>query len=103
QDVVLRRGRRGNANDQARGRNNSIIGAEHRRSHSPDAVDEVALGERAKTAHVFLLITPSSFVAPATVFETFAMTCTPQPRCLMRRKRAPMVRNMGLNLDALLI
>jgi hypothetical protein len=93
QDSVLRRGRNGNPNDQARGRNNSIIGPEHGGSQPPDAVDEVVLGERAKTVHVFLLITPSSFIAPATVFETFAMTCAPQPPRIMRRKRAPMARN----------
>jgi hypothetical protein len=58
QDIVLRRGRCGNADDQACRRDNPIVGAEDRCSQPPNAVDEVILRVQAKTAHVFLLITP---------------------------------------------
>jgi len=39
----FRGGARGNADDQARGRYDAIVGPEHRRSQPPDAADEVVL------------------------------------------------------------
>jgi hypothetical protein len=69
QDFMLRRGRCGNTNDQACCRDNPIVGAEHRCSQPPNAVDKVVLRVQAKTTHAFLLITPSGFVATATVFK----------------------------------
>ena len=56
QDIVMRRGRRGNADDQACGRDDAIVGPEHRGPQPPDAVDEVVLRVQAKTTHEFLLI-----------------------------------------------
>ena len=50
QDGVWRRSRRGNADDQARGRENAVIGPENRCSQPADAVDEVVLRGRTKTA-----------------------------------------------------
>ena len=50
--LVLRRGRRGNANDQACGRDDAIVGPEHRCSQPPDATDEVFLRVQAKTTHL---------------------------------------------------
>ena len=55
QDIVLRRGCRGDADDQARGRDNAIVGPQHRGSQPPDAADEVVLRVQTKTTHVFLL------------------------------------------------
>jgi hypothetical protein len=69
QDFMLRRGRCGNANDQACCRDNPIVGAEHRCSQPPNAVDAVVLRVQAKTTHAFLLITSSSLVAATTVFQ----------------------------------
>ena len=43
QDIVLRRGRCGNADDQACRRDNPIVGAEDRCSQPPNAVDKVVL------------------------------------------------------------
>jgi hypothetical protein len=48
QDGVLRRGRRGDADDQACGRDNAVVGSEHRGSQPTDAVDEVILPMQAK-------------------------------------------------------
>jgi hypothetical protein len=53
----LRRGRRGNTDDQACGRDDAIIGPEHRCPQPPDAVDKVVLRVQAKTTHEFFLIT----------------------------------------------
>ena len=51
QDVVLRRGRRGNADDQACRRDNAIVRPENRCSQPPDAADEMALRVQSKTTH----------------------------------------------------
>ena len=51
QDSVLRRRRLGNADDQARGRDNAVVGPEHCGSQPPDAGDEVGLRVQPKTAH----------------------------------------------------
>ena len=61
QDIVPCRSRRGDADDQARGRDDAIVGPEHCGSQPPNAADEVAFRMQAKTAHVLLLITPSRF------------------------------------------
>ena len=50
-DIVRRRRRRGNANDQACGRDDAIVGPEHRCSQPPDATDEVVLRVQAQTTH----------------------------------------------------
>jgi hypothetical protein len=44
----LRRGRRDNADDQTRGRDDAVVGSEHGGSQPPDAVDEVILPMQAK-------------------------------------------------------
>ena len=49
QDIVPRRGRRSNADNQACGRNYPIVGSEHRCSQPPNAVHEVVLWMPAKT------------------------------------------------------
>jgi hypothetical protein len=48
QDIVRRRG---NADDHACGRDDAVVGAEHRGSQSSDAPDEVILRAQAKSAH----------------------------------------------------
>jgi len=55
QDIALRRSCRSNADDQARGRDNAIIGAKDRSPQPADAGDEVVLRMCAKTAHMVLL------------------------------------------------
>jgi hypothetical protein len=50
-DIVLRRSGRRNSDDQARGRNNSIVRPEHGSSQPPDVSNEMTLRGRAKTAH----------------------------------------------------
>ena len=67
----LCRSRRGNADDQARGRDDAIVGPEHCGSQPPNAADEVALRMQAKTAHVFLLITPWSVLRPSRRSRSF--------------------------------
>ena len=49
QDIVLLRRCRGNADDQARGRDNTVVSAEHRGAQPADAVDEVVLRMEATT------------------------------------------------------
>jgi hypothetical protein len=60
-DVILRCGRRGNTDDQARGRDDAIVGPEHRGSQPSNAIDEVIFPVQPEAAHVCLLVTPSSF------------------------------------------
>jgi hypothetical protein len=52
QYIVLCGSRCGNADDQARGRNNSIIGAKHCSAQPADACNEMLLRVQAKTAHL---------------------------------------------------
>jgi hypothetical protein len=51
QDIVPRRGCCGNADDQACSREDAVVGPEHCCSKPSDAVDEVPLRDRRKTAH----------------------------------------------------
>ena len=51
QDGILRRCGRRDADDQARGRENAVVGPEHRCSQPSDAVDEMSLWALPKTAH----------------------------------------------------
>ena len=69
QDIVPCRSRRGNADDQASGRDDTIVGPKHRGSQPPNAADEVALRMQAKTAHVFLFITLWSVLGPSTTLD----------------------------------
>jgi len=52
QNIVLCRGRRGNAHDQVGGRDYAVIGTKHRSSQPSNAVNEVMFRVKAKTAHV---------------------------------------------------
>jgi hypothetical protein len=53
QDIVLCRGRRGDTEDQARCRDDTIVGPEYGGSQPLDAGDEMALRMNAKAAHIF--------------------------------------------------
>jgi hypothetical protein len=53
----MRRCCRGNANDQASGRDDAIVGPEHGCPQPPDALDKMVLGVQTKTTHGYLLIT----------------------------------------------
>ena len=54
QHRVLGRGRRGHADDQARGRDDPVVGPEHGSTQPPDTADQMVLGLLAKAAHVTL-------------------------------------------------
>ena len=75
QDSALRRRRRGDADDQAGGRNDAIVGPKHCGPQPPNAVDKVVFRVQAKPTHGFPLITPSRFITDATIFES-----VPYPR-----------------------
>ena len=61
QDIVLRRRSRSDPDDQARGRDNTIVGAEYGGAQPPDVRDEVLLRMQVKTARGCLLIMGSIF------------------------------------------
>ena len=57
QDVVSRCSRRGNADNQTRGRNDAVICPENGGSQPSNPIDEMAFGMRAKATHVLFLMT----------------------------------------------
>lgn len=52
QHIVLGRSRRGNTDNQACGRNDAVVGSEHRGPKPPNTRDEVTLRVRVKTAYL---------------------------------------------------
>ena len=56
QDVVSRCSRRGNADNQTRGRNDAVICPENGGSQPSNPIDEMAFGVRAKATHVLFLM-----------------------------------------------
>jgi hypothetical protein len=58
QHIVSRRCRCCNADDQARGRNDTVVGPQNGGSEPSDPIDDMVLGVRAEATHIILLVMP---------------------------------------------